>query len=220
MKAYTQMFGTWYIFSICLPYSQTQGVGFDAIIGVCLTLTSPWDVSSSAKKRHGIQWRETLLHHEVLLRKNKDMSAAIRVLKLGEKCQRERSCATCPMEQMSNWMNRGRILKMGVDWVDKLHARKSNGSRVRRAHVLLTMDRTHHLAGLSSVRSLNKMFLAFPAPRLWQSQLGMVWPKSSALYIQPRSQSYQFSLSLVWYMVSISLSLAFFSCTSLSYSVL
>lgn len=124
---------------------------------------------------------------------------------LGENCQRERSCATCPMEQMSNWMNRGRTLKMGVDWVVKLHARKSNGSRVRRAHVLLTMDRTHHLAGLSSVRSLNKMFLAFPAPRLWQSQLGMVWPKSSSLYIQPRSQSYQFSLSLVWYMISISL---------------
>ena len=66
--------------------------------------------------------------------------------------KRKRSCAIRPGEQMSNGMSRGRILKMGVDWVVKLHARKSNGSRVRRAHALLTMDRTHHLAGLSSMK--------------------------------------------------------------------
>lgn len=41
---------------------------------------------------------------------------------------------------------------MGVDWMPELYARKSNRSRVRRAHGLLTMGRTHHLAGLSTVK--------------------------------------------------------------------
>lgn len=49
-------------------------------------------------------------------------------------------------------MNRGRILKMGVDWMAEVNVRKSNRSRVGRAHGLLTMGRTHHLAGLSSVK--------------------------------------------------------------------
>lgn len=152
MKAYTQMFGTWYIFNICLPYSQSQGVGFDTIIGVCLTLTSPWDVSRSGGKRHGIPVERNLTASWSLTEKKKTWVQQLESWNLGKNCQRERSCAACPVEQMSNWKNRGRILKMGVDWVVKLHARKSNRSRVRRAHALLTTDRTHYLAGLSSVK--------------------------------------------------------------------
>lgn len=119
MKAYTQMFGTWYIFNICLPYSQSQGVEYDAIIGVCLTLTSPWDVSSSGEKSHGIPVERNLTTSWSLTEKKKDMSAAIRVLKLGEKNAKEKEAVQHALwnRWATEWTEVGYLKWVWTEWL-------------------------------------------------------------------------------------------------------